>query len=477
MRLADRTLFAAFALLAALSCSRSSEQREQPRAEDKEKAAEAERAAEIARVCGGAERKGPLAWFHDDYQAALACARASNRPLFIDLWAPWCHTCLAMQHSVFVDPGLAPLATRFVWLGIDTDKAENAAVQVKFPPQVWPTFYVASPHDESVQARYLGSASVSQLREFLDQGEKGFLDATQAGLDANSPLRLVRDGDRSVVAGDLDRAESAYKAALAAAPKNWPRRPDVLVSLISALHRLQDWEGCVKLGLEEMNNTGSSASATDFVYHARVCAERLGGEQAQALERAAIERLSALIDDAGAPLSADDRSDAMYNLRELYIAAGDNDAARAMAERQRAFVDDAAARAPTPLAAMTYHWPRAEVYVYLGKAAELVPVLEKSMADLPREYDPPYRLAWIHLQLDEHEKALAAADKALALAYGPRKGQVLRMIASIHKARGDKDAERAARAQVVAHYESLPEGQKSESAIAQAREELAAMEP
>jgi thioredoxin-like negative regulator of GroEL len=472
MRLAVQALVSALALLAALSCSRSSEKPGEPASGGQ---ADDPRAA-IAKACSGAERKGPLAWYHDEYEAALACARASNRPLFIDLWAPWCHTCLAMQHSVFVDPGIAPLADRFVWLAIDTDKAGNAALQVKFPPQVWPTFYVIAPHDESVQARYLGAASVTQLREFLDQGEKGFVDATQGVLDPSSPLRLVRDGDRAVVAGDLDRAESAYKAALANAPAGWPRRPDVLVSLISALHRLQDWEGCVKLGMEEMNSTGSSASATDFVYHARVCAEGLGGEQAQALQRAAIARLAALIDDASAPLSADDRSDAMYNLRELYLAMGETDAARALAERQRVFLDDAAANAPTPLAAMTYIWPRSEVYVYLGKAAELVPVLQKSMTDLPREYDPPYRLAWVYLKLGEHEKALEAADKALSLVYGPRKGQVQRLIASIHAARGDKDAERAARAQVVAIYESLPEGQKSEGAIAQAREDLAAMD-
>ena len=36
------------------------------------------------------------------------------------------------------------------------------------------------------------------------------------------------------------------------------------------------------------------------------------------------------------------------------------------------------------------------MYLYLGVPLELVPALEKSAADLPEEYDPPYRLAWIY---------------------------------------------------------------------------------
>src|SRR5689334_21029263 len=47
-------------------------------------------------ACAKAVTKGPLAWIEDDYPAALACARAKKVPLVLDLWAPWCHTCLSM---------------------------------------------------------------------------------------------------------------------------------------------------------------------------------------------------------------------------------------------------------------------------------------------------------------------------------------------------------------------------------------------
>ena len=94
-----------------------------------------------------------------------------------------------MKHYVLVDPGLAPLADRFVWVAIDTDKPKNAAVLTKLKVEAWPTFFVVGPDDESVQARFIGAASVKQFREFLLQGERG-VQSADGGLVPDSPLCL-----------------------------------------------------------------------------------------------------------------------------------------------------------------------------------------------------------------------------------------------------------------------------------------------
>jgi tetratricopeptide (TPR) repeat protein len=133
------------------------------------------------------------------------------------------------------------------------------------------------------------------------------------------------------------------------------------------------------------------------------------------------------------------------------------------------------AAAKTPLGRMTHVWPRAEVYVYLGEAEKLIPDLKQLEADLPKEYDPPFRLAWVYLQAGRLDEAQAAAERAIGKVYGPRKGRALALVADIHKARGNVDAERAARKVVVDFYRSLPPGHRSEKALADARKALAAV--
>ena len=57
-------------------------------------------------------RDGPIQWLHDDWIAALVKAREENKPLVVDVWAPWCHTCLSMKHYVLSDPSMASFADR-----------------------------------------------------------------------------------------------------------------------------------------------------------------------------------------------------------------------------------------------------------------------------------------------------------------------------------------------------------------------------
>lgn len=437
------------------------------------KAAATGAAGQAADPCDGAESHGPLRWFHDDYDAALTCARARGAPLFIDDWAPWCHTCLSMKHTVFLDPSLAPLADRFVWLAIDTDRPENAAAVGKFPPQVWPTFYVVAPEDESVQARYLGAASLDQFRAFLHEGERAFLESRGARLPEGSLLGRVRAGDRAMAARDWAAADAAYAAALAMAPADWTRRPDVLVALISARYKAGNAEACAELARAELRSTGKSASASDFSYYAHACAADLDDADARALRTRLAEHLASVLDDPGAPMAADDRADGLRILREIHLALGDEAKARTLAERQRAIIDQAWAAAPTPFATMTFAWPLAEVYVYLGQGEQAIPLLEKLESELPNQYDPPYRLAWVHYETGNLDAALEAGTRALERVYGPRKARAQQLVAEIHAARGDHQAEIAARKAVVAIYEALPQGQQQPEALERSRAALA----
>lgn len=419
--------------------------------------------------CAKTKPVGQMPWIEDDYAAAVACAKQQKKPIVVDLWAPWCHTCLSMQTTVFTDASFAGERDKFVWLAMDTDRPENAAPLQKLAISAWPTFYVLGV-DESVLARFVGAASVPQFHDFLAAGVKA-----QAGGGAAADARML-GAERALALKDYDTADSELAAALTAAPKDWARRPELLNSMILTKYKKRDAAGCLAIADEHMDETGHAAAASDFLVTAMSCADDLEKEKPErvkALRERAVMRWKQLLADPAAQLSVDDRSDAMASLREALDALGKKDDAKQIAEQQRTLLDEAAGKAPNALAAMTYNWPRAEVYVYLGKPLDLVPALEKSAKDLPTEYDPPARLGWIHLKAGKLPEAAQWTDKALTMVYGPRKGRLLAQRADIAAAAGDKATERQFREAAVKLYESLPPGQQSPDALAKAKQALA----
>ena len=426
--------------------------------------------AKVSAACAQAKQEGPIAWIEDDYAAALACAKEKNLPLVLDLWAPWCHTCLSMKSTVFLDASFKPDADKFVFAALDTDREASAPVVAKFPLSAWPTFYVIN-HDETVLARWVGSASTQQFHAFLDAGIAARAGAEGAG-------KHLLEAERALAVKNYGAAEKSLMLALAGAPADWVRRPDALVSLVSTISRQKDFPRCVEVAIENMDKTGSAASAADFASIALSCAgdAKVDATRVSVLRLLAIKRLEGLLAQPDAQLSVDDRSDAMVILREVYEAVGKKDEAKALAEKQRALIDDAAEKAPNPLAAMTFNWQRAEVYVYLGRPLDIVPALEKSATDLPQEYDPRARLGWVYLKAKKLPEAAKWTDEALKLAYGPRKGRVISQRAEIAKEMGDLEAERKFRADAVALWQSLPPAHQNADALAKAKEALAKLD-
>jgi tetratricopeptide (TPR) repeat protein len=179
-----------------------------------------------------------------------------------------------------------------------------------------------------------------------------------------------------------------------------------------------------------------------------------------------------LVADPRAAGAADDVSGAYGSLLEARRAAKDQAGARRTAEDWAAYLDAAAARAQTPGQRSVFDSHRLTVYLELKQPERAIPMLEASERDFPRDYNPPARLAAAYQAMKEWDKALAAADRALPLVYGPRKLRVLDVKAEVLKSKGDLAAARRTLAEAVAFADALPPGQRSESRVAGLRKKL-----
>ena len=101
-------------------------------------------------------------------------------------------------------------------------------------------------------------------------------------------------------------------------------------------------------------------------------------------------------------------------------------------------------------------------------------MLEASERDLPDDYNPPARLAVAYTASKRYDEALAASDRALARAYGPRKILILSNRADTYAAKGDAAAAKMTLQEALTFAQSLPPGQRSESQIASLTRKIAA---
>lgn len=434
----------------------------------------------LAGACatGGAPRPGfdaadapaALPFIEDDYEGALALARARGVPLFVDAWAPWCHTCLSMKETVLRDPRLAPLRDRFVWLSIDTEKEQNAAFVAAHPQHVWPTLSVIDPADGGAVLRWLGSATADQLLALLEDGERAWRGGAEG---ANA---LLARADRLYAAGDPAGAAAILQEALARAPDDWDRRARAVESLLFAWSwgAAANHPACANLALVELERLPRSPSWANVAALGLHCALE---EEALAPLRAPLE---ARAREALAPppieIAIDDRSSLYETIANARVAAGDEAGTKAIAAEWLAWLEEESGRAPTPRARAIHDYHLMRAAILLGEPERAVAPLRLSERQLPDDYNAPARLAMVYLEMGTLDEALAASDRALVRVYGPRKVRVLTERARILVARGDEAGAKRTLREAIRLAEDLPEAQRPHAAEAQARETLETLE-
>ncbi|HET7452558.1 MAG TPA: tetratricopeptide repeat protein [Thermoanaerobaculia bacterium] len=376
-----------------------------------------------------------------------------------------------MRAFVFTDAALTRQAGRFVWLSIDTENAKNADFLKKYPVDVWPSMFVIDAATETAAMRWVGGATTPQLVGILADGERAV--ARKGGGFEEALARA----DRAYAEGKNADAAKAYREAIAKAPAEWPRYGRTVESLLFALDQSHDPASCVAVAREAFPRVRHSSSAVGVAGSGLGCAIELPPNHP---ERAAIvagfERdVRAVMADPKIVMSGDDRSGLYMTLIDAREDAKDEAGQRKVTEEWSAFLDSAAASARTIEQRTSFDSHRLSAYLALKTPEKAVAMLERSEKDLPDDYNPPARLAVAWKELHDWDKALAASDRALAKAYGPRRLGILRTRAEIYQGKGDLASAKATLEKAIAEAEALPDGQRNPGMVAGLRKRLEAL--
>ena len=78
-----------------------------------------------------------------DFDAALAEAAETNRPLLVDFTADWCPPCQVMKHEVWPDPEVGrAIEQGYIPVLIDVDDAAQAGVVQRYAVEAIPTILI-----------------------------------------------------------------------------------------------------------------------------------------------------------------------------------------------------------------------------------------------------------------------------------------------------------------------------------------------
>jgi tetratricopeptide (TPR) repeat protein len=376
-----------------------------------------------------------------------------------------------MRATVFTDGALGRQAGQFVWLAIDTEKASNASFRKKFPTEALPTFFVVDPVTEAPVLRWVGGATAGQIQKLLSDGARSVAKSGK-GLE-----NALADADRLFAAGKNQEAVVAYRDLLAKVPSSWSSWGRATESLVYALVKTGDSTSCVKTACQAWPVLKKTASAANLAAMGLDCALALKPDDpSRAAAVADFTRIAEeVVADRRTPIAPDDRSGVYNSLLEARGETGGDAAAKKVATEWAAFLEAEAAKAKTPEARAVFDSHRLGAYLVLETPEKAIPMLEQSEKDLPGDYNPPARLAAAYKAMGRLDEAMAASDRALEKAYGPRRVVVLRTRADILAAKGDAAGAKKTMEDALALAEAQPDGQRSERLIEALKKKLASM--
>ena len=250
-----------------------------------------------------------------------------------------------MRAYVFTDPTLTQRAGQFVWLSIDTEKAQNAPFTKKYPIRAWPSMYVIDPVSEKIVLRWIGGATVAELGKLFDDGRKA------VSRPAESTESLAK-ADALFSEGKYQDSAPEYRAALKTLPKTSPSYARAVESLlfVYTLREAKQPVECVTLARSALPSVHGTPAAASIAGSGLDCSLDLPASTPdRAAQIAAFEKdVREMLANPKLHIAADDRSALFSSLHDAREDAHDAEGARRVANEWVADLDAAARAAKTP---------------------------------------------------------------------------------------------------------------------------------
>ncbi len=387
-------------------------------------------------------------FIEDDYAKAVLKAKREKKLLFVDAWAPWCHTCIFMRQHVLNRPGFRAFENRVVFAAIDTEQKRNEAFVAKFPVSSWPTLFFIDPTTETVATQFAGAVDEKMLQAMLESAQ----------LPKGAATLSVADAEGSTLATLIERSKRSGVETLS-----------MLLSLLKA----KKYEACAQASLDTAFQSEIEQAAVASA--GLSCALELTDTTAKARwVPAVLAKAQKAVMLPGA--FADDVSSLYEQLVDEREAANDAEGAKKWAADWLTFLEANAKAASTPAARAVFDPHRVNAALALKAPERALAALQQSEKDFPLDYNPPARLALLYQQMGEvnWSVALGNIDRALSLCKeGPRKIRLFSTKADILSQMGrSTDAVKALLA-AKTHFSQLPPAQRSPKLLAQLDSALA----
>ena len=110
--------------------------------------------------------------WHEDLDGALKAAKASHRPVFLDIWAEWCPPCQRMRQQVFPAPQAQVALKKVVAASVMVEKKDRTplpdgvAVDQRYGSGAYPTLLMLD-EDGKVLRKHTGALDAAALATFI----------------------------------------------------------------------------------------------------------------------------------------------------------------------------------------------------------------------------------------------------------------------------------------------------------------------